>query len=152
MWLWLSPTVCCCATRAGRAKTRLPEYHASLLPRWRGAAYPRDHGGDSHTGICIMQMEAGLDAGPVLMREDTLIGAEETTNQLHDRPRNGRWLIVEALWRLKTGAEPHPKRASPTPIRSTKPRPRSIGSTCRRVNRKSPVAVPGAWCEVDGQR
>ena len=61
--------------------------HASLLPRWRGAApiHRAIMAGDAETGVCIMQMEAGLDTGPVLLREGTPIGAEETTSQLHDR-------------------------------------------------------------------
>jgi methionyl-tRNA formyltransferase len=67
--------------------------HASLLPRWRGAA-PIQRAimaGDAETGVCIMQMEAGLDTGPVLLRQATAIGAEETTADLHDRlRRDGR--------------------------------------------------------------
>ena len=61
--------------------------HASLLPRWRGAApiHRAIMAGDAQTGICIMQMEAGLDTGPVLLREATAIGPEETTGALHDR-------------------------------------------------------------------
>ena len=61
--------------------------HASLLPRWRGAApiHRAIMAGDAETGICIMQMEAGLDTGPVLLREAVAIGAEETTGELHDR-------------------------------------------------------------------
>ena len=61
--------------------------HASLLPRWRGAApiHRAIMAGDSETGVCIMQMEAGLDTGPVLLRESLMIGAEETTADLHDR-------------------------------------------------------------------
>ena len=58
--------------------------HASLLPRWRGAApiHRAVMAGDASTGVCIMQMEAGLDTGPVLMREATPIGATETTGAL----------------------------------------------------------------------
>ncbi|WP_421704994.1 methionyl-tRNA formyltransferase [Aliiroseovarius sp.] len=77
--------------------------HASLLPRWRGAApiHRAIMAGDAETGICIMQMEAGLDTGPVLLREATLIGAEETTAGLHDRLSDmGAGLIVEALGKL----------------------------------------------------
>lgn len=77
--------------------------HASLLPRWRGAApiHRAIMAGDAETGICIMQMEAGLDTGPVLLREATPIGAEETTAGLHDRLSvMGAGLIVEALGRL----------------------------------------------------
>ncbi len=77
--------------------------HASLLPRWRGAApiHRAIMAGDETTGICIMQMEAGLDTGPVLLRAETPIGAEETTGDLHDRLSDmGAGLIVEALDRL----------------------------------------------------
>ena len=61
--------------------------HASLLPRWRGAApiHRAIMAGDTETGICIMQMAAGLDTGPVLQRATTPIGAEDTTADLHDR-------------------------------------------------------------------
>lgn len=77
--------------------------HASLLPRWRGAApiHRAIMAGDAETGICIMQMEAGLDTGPVLLCEATPIGAEETTAQLHDRlAAMGSRMIVDALARL----------------------------------------------------
>ncbi|WP_370157398.1 methionyl-tRNA formyltransferase [Salipiger bermudensis] len=77
--------------------------HASLLPRWRGAApiHRAILSGDAQTGICIMQMEAGLDTGPVLLREATEIGAEETTGELHDRlSAMGAGLIVQALSQL----------------------------------------------------
>lgn len=77
--------------------------HASLLPRWRGAApiHRAIMAGDSHTGVCIMQMEAGLDTGPVLLRQETPIGAEETTGALHDRLSGmGASAIVEALAQL----------------------------------------------------
>ncbi|WP_299790977.1 methionyl-tRNA formyltransferase [uncultured Marivita sp.] len=77
--------------------------HASLLPRWRGAApiHRAIMAGDAETGICIMQMEAGLDTGPVLLREATPIGATETTGELHDRlSEMGARLIVTALNRL----------------------------------------------------
>ena len=79
--------------------------HASLLPRWRGAApiHRAIMSGDAETGICIMQMEAGLDTGPVLLRQATAIEAEETTAQLHDRLSDmGAALIVEALAKLPT--------------------------------------------------
>ena len=79
--------------------------HASLLPRWRGAApiHRAIMAGDVETGVCIMQMEEGLDTGPVLLRAATSIGAEETTGELHDRlSAMGADLIVEALSRLQT--------------------------------------------------
>ena len=76
--------------------------HASLLPRWRGAA-PIQRAilaGDAETGICIMQMDAGLDTGPVLLREATPIGPQDTAKTLHDRlAAIGARLIVEALER-----------------------------------------------------
>jgi methionyl-tRNA formyltransferase len=61
--------------------------HASLLPRWRGAA-PIQRAilaGDQETGVCLMQMEAGLDSGPVLERVSTEIRDDETGGSLHDR-------------------------------------------------------------------
>lgn len=61
--------------------------HASLLPRWRGAA-PIQRAiaaGDEETGVCLMQMAAGLDTGPVLACRSTPIGIEETAGELHDR-------------------------------------------------------------------
>ena len=77
--------------------------HASLLPRWRGAApiHRAILSGDAETGICIMQMEAGLDTGPVLLREATVIDATETTGALHDRLSvMGADLITRALAQL----------------------------------------------------
>lgn len=77
--------------------------HASLLPRWRGAApiHRAIMAGDPETGICIMQMDAGLDTGPVLLREATPIRDTETTGALHDRlSAMGAALIVQALEHL----------------------------------------------------
>ncbi|WP_146584928.1 methionyl-tRNA formyltransferase [Puniceibacterium confluentis] len=77
--------------------------HASLLPRWRGAApiHRAILSGDTRTGLCIMKMEAGLDTGPVLLREEVDINAEDTTGTLHDRlSLRGGGLIVRALSRL----------------------------------------------------
>ncbi len=77
--------------------------HASLLPRWRGAApiHRAIMAGDPETGVCVMQMEAGLDTGPVLLRQATPITPTETTGQLHDRlSQLGAALIVEALDKL----------------------------------------------------
>jgi len=74
--------------------------HASLLPRWRGAA-PIQRAllaGDASTGITIMQMDEGLDTGPILMQERLPIGARDTAGVLHDRlARLGARLIVRAL-------------------------------------------------------
>jgi methionyl-tRNA formyltransferase len=85
--------------------------HASLLPRWRGAA-PIQRAllaGDHETGVCIMQMEAGLDTGPVLLRAVCPIGAADDAATLHDRlAERGAQLIVEALSRLPLPMEPQP--------------------------------------------
>jgi len=87
--------------------------HASLLPRWRGAA-PIQRAilaGDSHTGISIMQMEAGLDTGPVLLEEQVEIERKETSAELHDRlALLGARAIVEALDDLAHGRlKPRPQ-------------------------------------------
>ena len=77
--------------------------HASLLPRWRGAApiHRAILAGDAETGICIMRMDEGLDTGAVLQRQATPIRAEETTADLHDRLSTmGADLILQALDRL----------------------------------------------------
>jgi len=77
--------------------------HASLLPRWRGAApiHRAILSGDEKTGVCIMQMEAGLDTGPVLLREEVAIAPEETTGALHDKlSALGARAIVAALAQL----------------------------------------------------
>ena len=77
--------------------------HASLLPRWRGAApiHRAILAGDAETGICIMQMDEGLDTGAVLLRQATPIRAEETTADLHDRLSTmGADLILQAMDRL----------------------------------------------------
>ena len=74
--------------------------HASLLPRWRGAApiHRAIMAGDRETGICIMQMEAGLDTGPVLYQEAIPIAPDETTAALHERLSDlGARSIVQSL-------------------------------------------------------
>jgi methionyl-tRNA formyltransferase len=85
--------------------------HASLLPRWRGAA-PIQRAllaGDAETGVCIMQMEAGLDTGPVLLRGAFPIESTDTTATLHDRLAEiGAGLCVEALDRLPLPATAQP--------------------------------------------
>jgi methionyl-tRNA formyltransferase len=88
--------------------------HASLLPRWRGAA-PIQRAllaGDQVTGVCIMRMDAGLDTGPVLMQESLAITTDETAQTLHDRLAGlGSRLIVQTLDLLESGpisARPQP--------------------------------------------
>jgi methionyl-tRNA formyltransferase len=87
--------------------------HASLLPRWRGAA-PIQHaiiGGDAETGVSIMQLDAGLDSGPVLHRVATPIGPDETAGELAARLAElGATALVEALSLLTGGfARPEPQ-------------------------------------------
>ncbi|MEP2474117.1 MAG: methionyl-tRNA formyltransferase, partial [Paracoccaceae bacterium] len=77
--------------------------HASVLPRWRGAApiHRAIMAGDAETGVCIMQMEAGLDTGPVLSCETLQISDADTTGGLHDRlSQLGSQMIVQTLTQL----------------------------------------------------
>lgn len=133
--------------------------HASLLPRWRGAApiHRAIMSGDIETGICIMQMEAGLDTGPVLLREATDIGTEETTAQLHDRLSViGAHLIVDALNRLPDLApEPQPEIGVTYAAKIDKAEARVDWSSPavevdRQIRGLSPF--PGAWTEIEGER
>lgn len=84
--------------------------HASLLPRWRGAAPIQRaiEAGDTQTGVCLMQMEKGLDTGPVLLREATAISSEDTGGSLHDRLSVlGANVLAEGLAHLRdTGTAP----------------------------------------------
>ncbi len=132
--------------------------HASLLPRWRGAApiHRAIMAGDRETGVCIMQMEAGLDTGPVLLREAVGIGAEETTADLHDRlSALGARLIVKALERLPLPAVPQPAEGVTYAAK--------IDKAEARVNWSRPAAevdrlirglspFPGAWVDINGER
>ena len=86
--------------------------HASLLPRWRGAAPIQRaiEAGDTETGVCLMQMEAGLDTGPVLLSQSTPIHAEETGGQLHDRLAElGAQVLGDGLGLLRAGVSPTPR-------------------------------------------
>ncbi|MBV7408479.1 methionyl-tRNA formyltransferase [Maritimibacter sp. DP1N21-5] len=133
--------------------------HASLLPRWRGAApiHRAIMAGDPETGVCIMQMEAGLDTGPVLLREALTIGDEETTGALHDRlSALGSRLIVEALDRLPTlSPEPQPEAGVTYAAKIDKAEARvdwtrTAGEVGALIRGLSPF--PGAWCDMDGER
>ncbi len=81
--------------------------HASLLPRWRGAA-PIQRAvmaGDAETGVAVMQMEEGLDTGPVAMTERIAVGQDMTAGEVHDRlARLGADLMARALAALSRGA------------------------------------------------
>lgn len=86
--------------------------HASLLPRWRGAAPIQRaiQAGDPGTGVCLMQMEKGLDTGPVLLEQRTAIAPDETGGQLHDRlAEMGAWVLADGLGLLRAGIAPVPR-------------------------------------------
>ncbi|MEP7057102.1 MAG: methionyl-tRNA formyltransferase [Caldimonas sp.] len=96
----------------------LPRYgciniHASLLPRWRGAApiHRAIEAGDAAAGITIMQMDAGLDTGAMLLAEPAAIGADDTTATLQARlAERGGALVITALRALQRGElAPHPQ-------------------------------------------
>ena len=133
--------------------------HASLLPRWRGAApiHRAIMAGDAETGVCIMQMEAGLDTGPVLLRKAVSIGAEETTAQLHDRLSVlGAEAIVEALPQLDAlTAEPQGEDGVTYAAKIDKAEARidwqrPAEEVDRQIRGLSPF--PGAWFSLDGLR
>ena len=133
--------------------------HASLLPRWRGAApiHRAIMAGDAQTGVCIMQMEAGLDTGPVLLQREASIGVEETTGQLHDRlSQAGSELIVEALDQIGTlSPRVQPEAGVTYASKIDKAEARVDWSqpaveVDRLIRGLSPF--PGAWCDVAGER
>ena len=140
-------------------RLRCLNIHASLLPRWRGAApiHRAILSGDAETGICIMQMEAGLDTGPILLRAATPIGAEETTADLHDRLSSmGAALILTALARLpELVPDPQPAEGVTYAAKIDKAEARIDWShpaveIDRQIRGLSPF--PGAWCEIAGER
>ena len=133
--------------------------HASLLPRWRGAApiHRAVMAGDTETGVCIMQMQAGLDTGPVLLRRATGIGTRDTTAILHDRlSQMGAALIVEALDGLDTlTPEPQPATGVTYANKISKSEARIDWAqpaieVDRQIRGLSPF--PGAWTRVRGER
>jgi methionyl-tRNA formyltransferase len=86
--------------------------HASLLPRWRGAAPIQRaiEAGDARTGVCLMQMEKGLDTGPVLLSQAIDIGEQETGGQLHDRlSALGAQVLSDGLGLLRADIHPVPQ-------------------------------------------
>lgn len=85
--------------------------HASLLPRWRGAAPIQRaiEAGDAETGVCLMRMEAGLDTGPVLLVQRTTIAPDDTAGTLHDRLAVlGARVLADGLGLLRAGLVPTP--------------------------------------------
>lgn len=93
--------------------------HASLLPRWRGAAPIQRaiEAGDSETGVCLMQMEKGLDTGPVLLSQKVPIGPRMTGGQLHDLLAElGARTLADGLGLLRAGMHPAPRSQSETGV------------------------------------
>ena len=136
--------------------------HASLLPRWRGAA-PINRAimaGDAESGVMVMKMDIGLDTGDVAMAERLAITDTMTAADLHDALAPlGADLMVRAMGGLARGGLQLGNRArtaSPTPPRSRRPRRGSTGArpareVLRHIHGLSPF--PGAWCEIatDGE-
>lgn len=132
--------------------------HASLLPRWRGAA-PIQRAimaGDRETGVSIMQMEKGLDTGPVLLMERTRIGPRETAGDLHDRlSQIGASLMVRALSALERGpleVTPQPDEGVTYAAKIDKAEAhidwtRSAADLDGHIRGLAPF--PGAWCEIE---
>lgn len=133
--------------------------HASLLPRWRGAA-PIQRAllaGDAETGVSIMQMDEGLDTGPVLLHQATPIGAEETAADLHDRlAEMGAHLILTALdgidWLPRT-RQPEEGVTYAAKIDKAEARidwTQPAEEVDRQIRGLSPF--PGAWCLAGEER
>ena len=133
--------------------------HASLLPRWRGAApiHRAIMAGDAETGLCIMQMEAGLDTGPVLSRASTPIGPAETTSGLHDRlAEMGAEQIVQTLAHLES-LSPQPQPGDGVTYASKIDKSEAVIDWTRpatEVDRmiRGLSGFPGAWFDYAGVR
>ena len=135
--------------------------HASLLPRWRGAA-PIQRAliaGDAETGVTIMQMDEGLDTGPMLLQECVPIGPEDDAGLLHDKLASlGASLILPALDGLAAGtlaARPQPSAGITYAAKLTRDDERldwrqPAADLARRVRALSPR--PGAWFAMNGDR
>jgi methionyl-tRNA formyltransferase len=136
--------------------------HASLLPRWRGAAPIQRaiEAGDTKTGVCIMQMEANLDTGPVFRRRETPVDPDETGGSLHDRlARMGAEVLLQCLGQLEGGTLPEPQRqddALATYARKLDKAEARLDWTEaalkleRRIRAFNPWPV--TWCDLDGER
>lgn len=113
--------------------------HASLLPRWRGAApiHRALLAGDAETGVCIMRMEEGLDTGPVYRRASVPIRPDDTTGTLHDRLASlGADLLLETLADLRQG--------DPQPV----PQPADGITYARKIRREDAVVDFAAGADV----
>ncbi|WP_263770796.1 methionyl-tRNA formyltransferase [Propionivibrio soli] len=130
--------------------------HASLLPRWRGAA-PIQRAilaGDAETGVCIMQMEAGLDTGPVLRSHAIPIAGDDTAGTVHDKLAElGARLVVGTLAELPITARPQPESGVTYAAKIEKAEARldwrlPAAEVERRVRAFNPF--PGALASFDG--
>lgn len=133
--------------------------HASLLPRWRGAApiHRAVMAGDTETGVSIMAMEAGLDTGPVLLTRRISIGPEDTTGQLHDQlAALGAEAMVEVLARLDNLTPvPQPSEGVTYAAKIDKAEARvDWTGTAEAVSAhiRGLAPFPGAWTELGDQR
>jgi len=133
--------------------------HASLLPRWRGAAPIQRTilAGDAETGITIMQMDEGLDTGAMLVKESLKIGPDMNAGALHDAlAAQGARLIIAALAAPLPQAAPQPVdgvtyAAKISPAEAEIDWTKSAADIERQVRAFAPV--PGAWCVMsDGAR
>ena len=133
--------------------------HGSLLPRWRGAApiHRAIEAGDVETGVTIMEMEEGLDTGPMLLMERVAIAASETTGALHDRlAALGADMIVQALTLIEQGkllAVPQPETGVTYAAKISKGEARlDFGLPAEELSRKIRAfnPFPGAHAEVNG--
>ena len=134
--------------------------HASLLPRWRGAAPVQRAimAGDEKTAVQIMQMAKGLDTGDILLSETVTIGDTETAGQLFERlSRIGAGLWPRVLGAVERDAlSPTPQQGEPSYARKIDKAEaridwtRSATELDRHIRGLSPF--PGAWCEAQGKR
>lgn len=135
--------------------------HGSLLPRWRGAAPIQRSllAGDSETGVTIMKMDAGLDTGPMVLKEATPIAEDDTAGTLHDRlSRIGASLMARALEGIAAGeltARPQPAEGVIHAAKIDKREARIDWTrpaldVKRQIHAFSPY--PGAWFELNGAR
>ena len=135
--------------------------HASLLPRWRGAA-PINRAimaGDTETGVTVMKMDAGLDTGDMAMIERLRIGADMTAGELHDAlSRLGADLMARALGALERGTlqfKPQPADGVTYAAKIDKAETRiDWGKPWHTVHDhiRGLSPFPGAWCEMAGDR
>ncbi len=132
--------------------------HASLLPRWRGAApiHRAILAGDKETGVCIMQMEAGLDTGPVLTRQATHIESKTTGDLTGELGAIGAELLIKVLANLSAyPAEPQPNEGVTYANKIDKAETRidfaaNAEAVLYQIRAFNPA--PGAWFEVEGER